>query len=215
MSAFELPEGFLCDEAIRPHLEKVMAGEYDVPIRADRRLTVLDIGANAGAFALWAAKKWPGCLVYAYEPHPVTFDLLQRNASFAPQQIVPIEAGIGVGSGYRQLFEGANNSGEATIFPGNECSSGTSRLVEIRHPNTLPHADILKIDAEGVEPEIIEELLRDGREFIAVMFEYHRLDDRRRIDRMLNDYVLTGAHVGCPGIGTMRYVHRKYMGRHL
>jgi FkbM family methyltransferase len=38
---------------------------------------VLDVGANIGVFALCAAKQ--GAQVYAYEPIPGTFELLQRN----------------------------------------------------------------------------------------------------------------------------------------
>ena len=38
---------------------------------------VLDVGANIGAFTLFAAQH--GARVYAYEPIPATFELLQRN----------------------------------------------------------------------------------------------------------------------------------------
>jgi 2-polyprenyl-3-methyl-5-hydroxy-6-metoxy-1,4-benzoquinol methylase len=38
---------------------------------------VLDVGANIGVFALCAAKQ--GAQVYAYEPIPGTFELLQQN----------------------------------------------------------------------------------------------------------------------------------------
>ncbi len=38
---------------------------------------VLDVGANIGVFALCAAKQ--GAHVYAYEPIPATFELLQQN----------------------------------------------------------------------------------------------------------------------------------------
>jgi predicted RNA methylase len=38
---------------------------------------VFDVGANIGAFALCAAKQ--GAQVFAYEPIPVTFGLLQQN----------------------------------------------------------------------------------------------------------------------------------------
>src|SRR6267378_6461606 len=38
---------------------------------------VFDVGANIGVFALCAAKQ--GAHVYAYEPIPATFELLQQN----------------------------------------------------------------------------------------------------------------------------------------
>src|SRR5260221_826343 len=38
---------------------------------------VLDVGANIGVFALCAAKQ--GAHLYAYEPIPATFELLEQN----------------------------------------------------------------------------------------------------------------------------------------
>ena len=40
---------------------------------------ILDIGANIGAFALWAIGRWPGCRLHCYEPLPANFDMLRQN----------------------------------------------------------------------------------------------------------------------------------------
>ena len=40
---------------------------------------VIDIGANFGAVAIYIAKRHPGVTVHAFEPVPITFDLLLRN----------------------------------------------------------------------------------------------------------------------------------------
>lgn len=209
-----MPHGFVCDEEIKPHLMKVFEGEYDIPIVARRPLTILDIGANAGAFAVWAGRKFPGATIHCYEPHPETFKFLEQNSRLVAGRVELHNYGIATTTGWLPLYEGESNSGEATIYPGNPTARGTARFVEIKHPSELPVADVLKIDAEGVEPEIIEWLIKDGRKYHAVMFEYHRKDDRRIIDELLKDYILTKAWVGCPSIGTMNYVHRDLMGRH-
>jgi tRNA1(Val) A37 N6-methylase TrmN6 len=62
----------------------VLAGEYDYGF-SGRGLTVLDIGANVGAFSIWADMRWPGSTIYAYEPHPGTFAMLERNLRGALQ----------------------------------------------------------------------------------------------------------------------------------
>ena len=61
---------------------EVAAGEYAAPgfeIAAGER--VVDGGANVGAFAILAARA--GAEVVAYEPHPPTFDALERNTGRA------------------------------------------------------------------------------------------------------------------------------------
>ncbi|MEM7351130.1 MAG: amino acid adenylation domain-containing protein, partial [Acidobacteriota bacterium] len=40
---------------------------------------VFDVGANIGLFALYAAQQWPGARVYAFEPLPPLFEVLDLN----------------------------------------------------------------------------------------------------------------------------------------
>lgn len=41
--------------------------------------TVIDVGANIGLFSLYLTSVAPGIRVFAFEPHPETFDRLKRN----------------------------------------------------------------------------------------------------------------------------------------
>lgn len=45
---------------------------------------IVDVGANIGLFALFAAQKWPGARVCCFEPAPRTFDVLRRNVEHLP-----------------------------------------------------------------------------------------------------------------------------------
>lgn len=40
---------------------------------------IVDIGANIGAFSALALKYWEGATLHAYEPHPLSFGLLNQN----------------------------------------------------------------------------------------------------------------------------------------
>lgn len=194
--SFERP--FECDDSIRPHLAKVLEGEYDVPLFG--KFKILDIGANAGAFAVWASHRWPGSMVYSYEPHPETFKLLVKNTE--ELQVIRAQKGVGA-PGVRILYEGKNNSGEASLYMPHH----TGRHVEIIDPLELPSADIIKIDTEGCEVEILVPLIEGGRTFSAVMFEYHRAKDRFILDQLLSkDYTLIGAEIYQNSRGTMKYV---------
>jgi len=196
---------FRCPDNMRPHCQKIFDGEYDVPI-TPLTPVILDCGANCGAFSVWAAYRFPFSTIYAYEPHPKTFNNLLKNINGL--RVFPHNHGIG-NEGLRPLYEGKNNTGEATLYAGNKMSSDLGCHVEVIDPLTMPRADILKIDTEGCELEILEPLIADGRKFKAIMVEYHRRDDRRIIDNLLSDYVLTGASiVKYANIGTLKYVHK-------
>ena len=41
--------------------------------------TIIDIGANAGFFSLFAASRFPGARIFSYEPIEGNFRQLQRN----------------------------------------------------------------------------------------------------------------------------------------
>ena len=46
--------------------------------------------------------------------------------------------------------------------------------------------------------------------FDVVLLEYHSEANRRRIDRLLADYVLVGGQVRGPHRGVTKYVHRRF-----
>lgn len=206
---------FQCPKDMWPFMQPILNGiEYDVPIyNGDIPLRVLDLGANIGAFSVWASYRWPGCQIHAYEPHPETFKILAANMKHY-LNVTAHEWAIGAPtpSGMRALLDGKNNSGEASFFV-NPSSKGTGIHVEVRDPLSLPEADILKMDIEGCEVEVLEPLIHSGRKFLAVMFEYHRANDRRILDLLLNDYYLTGSKVlEINGRGVCRYIHKDVLG---
>lgn len=200
---FHVP--FACSPAIKLHLDSVFAGEYDVPLQISG-LRIIDVGANFGAFSIWAAHRFPHSVIYAFEPHPETVKVLRENIIGYPVSV--FDFGIGR-PGMRPLYNGPNNEGEASLYqsPTNFGQKG-GQHVEVRDPLTLPAAEIIKLDTEGCEVEIMEPLIAAGRKFHAVMFEYHRTTDRRKLDSILVDYILTGAHVYSPGRGIMKYLHK-------
>jgi hypothetical protein len=99
-----------CPAEMACHLAQVLDGEYESKY-VGKRLRVLDIGANAGAFSIWAAHHWPGSTIDAYEANPGTFGfpicplMLQNTRSVTSGRLVqrPM-VGVArlepVGSGY-------------------------------------------------------------------------------------------------------------------
>jgi FkbM family methyltransferase len=172
---------------------------------------ILDIGANLGSFAIWASYRWPGCHVYAYEPDEDNFKILNRNLD--NNNITSVAAmNWAIGEpGERTFYPGRRNCGEGGFYA-DTSDIHTPVKVTVRDPLSLPHAHILKMDIEGCEIEVLKPLIEAGRVYDAVMFEYHNIEDRRVLDRLLEDYVLTGCQIYTPHRGVMRYVHKRTAG---
>ncbi len=199
------PQDFTCSEAIEPFLHKVFLGEYEIPLQVAAP-TILDCGANFGAFSLWASHRWPGAKIHAYEPHPRTFEYLRKNLR-SYSNVTLYECAVGK-PGLRPLFDGVNNEGEASLFAGNGRADTGHHVLTI-DPCDMPEADILKMDVEGAELEILQRLIETGRTFKAVMFEFHHIDLRRMLDSLLADYTLVGCELNLnPGLGVCKYMHK-------
>lgn len=153
----------LVPKTMARHLNKVFAGEYDIDTDCEYQ-TIIDIGANVGAFALWAAKKWENAKIHAYEPHPESFKLLQKNIENAgiSDRVKVYNFAIvskNVKSKTATLYNGINNVGESTLYPGEEDStSGKTYKVELLPFSKLPKADLIKMDCEGAEHVIIDDI---------------------------------------------------------
>lgn len=188
---------------MKRHIQTVFSGEYEVPLFGSH-YDILDIGANVGAFSLWASHRFPFSTTFAFEPNPDCLPYLEENLKNSP--VVIHKHGLGK-EGVRPLFNGRSNLGEASLHT-NINGGETGKHVEIKDPLTLPEADIVKVDTEGAELEILTPLINHGRTFRAILLEFHSATDRRAIDALLKDYILTGSHVFHHNRGVCRYLHK-------
>jgi len=138
--------------------------EYWIP-RPIRPATILDIGANIGAAALYFARTYPQARVFSFEPIAANYSLLQRNSSpytnirafnlaLGPRdetiQLIasPDERNLG---GYSMFQRGATAECERISV---ECRAIADVLSEIG--GKAP--DLIKIDTEGAEYRILTAL---------------------------------------------------------
>jgi hypothetical protein len=129
------------------HQSDVMAGCYDVPYDAEgtEGIGVIDIGADVGAFARFAAKRWRGCQLHCYESRANVLPLLQQTAD-------------NIAANYKKA--------KPIVYV------GEVRPMDVA---ALPLAAVIKIDARGTEREIVEALAACGRiaDFDAIMIRYY------------------------------------------
>lgn len=170
------------------HIKEVIDGCYDIPelnFENPTNLTgipkILDLGANVGSFAAWAAKRWPGAEIQCYEPHEGNFDLLRENVG---RQATLHHLAVSNMAGVATLYNGAHNCGEASLVDVRSSDNKITQQVNVISGSDLPPADILKLDTEGSEWEILS-TYRYLANVTAVMFEWHRPEDKKKICELL------------------------------
>lgn len=113
-----------------------------------------DVGANIGVYSLYAASRYPGMMIWAFEPAPANFWRLCWNiSSNFFRNVLAYQCAIGDRTGSCAL-----------LIPDKEVgSSGTqARAGEGSYMNTidlmalyLPRPDHIKIDIDGQEEAVI------------------------------------------------------------
>lgn len=174
-------------------------GRYlaDLLASIDRPFCFIDVGANQGLFSLLAARN-PQCWkILALEPVPSTHALLAANLALAglAGRAEALKVGLSDRAGTHQITVNPVHSGEASLeahMTGRAaCRSIPIELVTIADlaahiPEGLPL--FVKIDTEGHEPVIIEDLLasRLGARVMGIFYEHdNRWTDNATIQRAL------------------------------
>jgi len=160
--------------------ETCLDHEYErasVPIQ--NGWTVIDIGAALGDFTIYAAKKIGHGTVYAYEPSPTSFALLNENIRLNDvQNLHPSQVAVSGHAGTLFLDTSARESvlvRTAPLAPDasrKEVSAIT--LDQVFEQTGVTQCDFLKIDTEGAEFDILfnasDSTLRNIRH---ICLEYH------------------------------------------
>lgn len=168
---------------------------------------ILDIGANVGAFSIWASERWTRSKIYAYEPQPDIYPFLMKNLVHQNHRVFPIKAAVSIASGgageKAYLFPGANRL-RSSVYSKLEEKEKPAILIDSIHPKELRHANIIKLDCEGSEGYICEHL-----QFIPeyLVLEYHSEDLMRRcLEAMKGKMTLVESSVTSPGIGMLKFL---------
>ena len=184
---------------IPPWLHKEVA-DYFIPLPFEPK-TILDIGANIGAFARQAHEKWPLAHIICCEPMPFNVSWLRRNV--APEATI-ISAAVREHTGVDEIFIGKIFVTGGFVQFGRQTDQ--RMLVECIAAKELPPCDLVKIDTEGCEVEILKNL--DLSKTQAIFLEHHNRDDAETIKTLLaEEFNLIGEDSGKP-IGTFRFLRK-------
>ncbi len=146
---------------MKPPERDEYAPPREMPLRPEQVQAVLDIGANIGATALYFARLFPNARIYAFEPAPDNFAVLERNIANS-KRIRGFNFGLGAEDAELELFHSDNpiNFGGYSLHP---AGSDTSRKVRIKVRQvaavlaelSLEKVDVVKVDTEGAEWDIL------------------------------------------------------------
>lgn len=149
--------------------------------------TVVDIGANIGAFTLMARKLFPNARVFSIEPDPDNVEILRKNTQDDPFVTVCPVAVLGdscpniahfcrhnsnSGAGYvSEAFKEADKPFEVVKPIPISCWS----INNLFHEYDIDYIDILKVDTEGGEVEIFKCLVEHNwlPRICWIRFEWH------------------------------------------
>ena len=127
-------------------------------VRAELRPgdVVLDIGANIGYFTLIFAKGvGPAGRVFAFEPEPGNFALLEENvAANGYRNVALARLAVSDRAGRARLYLDAGNAGDCRVYDSHDHRPSvdveTVRLDD--HLVRLDRVDLIKMDIQGAEP---------------------------------------------------------------
>lgn len=188
----ELEQRYLLERTLRPGMR------------------VLDLGANIGYYTVMMSKLvGERGRVYAVEPHPENFDLLEQNIRL--NRLANVEAeqvAIDVCDGKRTLLVSDHCNWHSFHDPAVRASEAWADVYERRMPGRIvvetrnlasfladkPPLDLLRMDLEGYEVEILDalaELPRAVTQNLRVLMEAHpefydpaRHDMRRVLEKL-------------------------------
>ena len=153
---FELPNGMVIAHANRGETEFLYDEvfvkrdylQHGVVVPEDA--CVFDVGANIGMFSLLVGSIAPSARVFAFEPMPAVFALLQANAELYGLRATLFDCGLAAEAGTASF----------TYFPHNSILSGTFANPEDETAaiRAMLAADL---DGNGTSPDLIDDLLRE------------------------------------------------------
>jgi FkbM family methyltransferase len=140
---------------------------------------IVDCGSNVGMSVLFFKKLFPGSRVIAFEPDPATFQFLDANVS--ENRLVNVtlhNKAVGAEDCDTEFYINAENPGDlgmSVIKQDHLPTAVPVRSVRLSSVIGQEQVDFLKLDVEGAETDVIDELDRHGalQRIREMVVEYH------------------------------------------
>ena len=170
--------------------------------------TIVDIGANFGAFSVLFGSVFPEAKITAFEPHPEVFKLLRINTQGLNVDLLPHAVSDYQGTG--MLWDSDFCCAMASLIRGPDQQDDPYPVQVVQARFAIPaEIDVLKIDTEGSELPILRDIKDNLANIRVIYLEFHSESDRLDIEKLLlPTHTLYFARLTKPTLGELMYVRR-------
>lgn len=151
----------LMDRVMRDHIRNARTWEPDIGRALIQTFpsdgVFLDIGANVGYFSLMIASRFPRATVHAFEPHPLTSQVLRLNTWPYADRVNVWACALGDRRGTVALSTSANNLGDTKGIVAKDrlVANVIAPVVPLDELLKDVRADVVKIDVQGAEMAVL------------------------------------------------------------
>ncbi len=156
------------------------------------RPLIVDCGSHQGLSILFFKKKFPGAKILAFEPDPENFSVLKTNiAANKLRNVKAMKAAVGKKNGPLMLYSADTDKpswGNTTnVRSAQQAQYALQRKIRsLRLSQVLPKkVDLLKMDIEGAELEVIQEIEKKLPHIREIVMETHSKKIHEDVVRLL------------------------------
>jgi len=153
----------MVDFVMRDHIRSARTWESEVGCVLRELLSsdpsvFLDVGANVGYFSRLVARSFPKTVVHAFEPHPLTYQVLRMNTWEFGDQIQTWPLALSNHRGTVALSTSPNNLGDTKGVRSRDALRASVVAPSISFDELLADIcpDVVKIDVQGAEMAVLQ-----------------------------------------------------------
>lgn len=124
--------------------------------------TVFDVGANIGLFTVFVDHRFPGSRVFAFEPAPPLFSILEANTEWCAGEVLLFPCGLAARAGEAELTFYPLSSGMSSFHP--DAKEERAALRTVMHnvlapgqPGHLEREEVLRHEEELLDRRLASE----------------------------------------------------------
>lgn len=165
--------------------------------------TVVDIGANIGAFCVRVSKLWPEAAITAYEPVLGNFIALKGNTE--KMNVKLVNSAVMSDENKRLTIFISSMHTKHSFVRGTKEPWKRTEDVSVKSASKIGTYELVKVDTEGCEVQILKEMDLSGTK--NVLCEYHSSLDMDKLVSLLGEKGFTMAtnNRAKNGMGTLRF----------
>lgn len=158
---------------------------------------IMDVGSNIGISVLYFANRYPNAAIICFEPSDIAYKFLEKNIIKNKLQKITYYK-YGAAQSERKAILYSNSYGETTATltkPTKNIGNKSDVMLKKLSSHINFEVDLLKIDTEGSEFEILQDLIDSNKlELVKnLIIEFHDLtSNEEKINEMLRLMSLRG-----------------------